>query len=87
MIKALIAALTNKPSAKELAEQELRQAERELLREQTLLDYSTNIVRYQQDRIRRLKETLGHDEVPKRQPQRIFSAANPMGLEGVGDAA
>lgn len=63
MIKQFIAYLKHTPSAKQLAQRELEDAERELLKEQTLLDYSANIVNYQQDRIKRLKQVLGHNQV------------------------
>ena len=44
-----------KPSAKELAQIELEEAQRQLLAAQTSAEYARRIAEYNQDRIRRLQ--------------------------------
>lgn len=53
-----IAELFNVPTAHELAQRELAEAERELLRAQTSADYAASLVRYNEARIARLRRTL-----------------------------
>ena len=50
------------PSARELAQRELDEAERELLKAQTAMDYAACMVDYHQARIVRLKITLEDGE-------------------------
>lgn len=52
-----------KPSAKELAQIELEEAQRQLLTAQTSADYARRITEYNQDRIRRLQAFLKQEGV------------------------
>lgn len=47
-----------KPSATQLAQRELEDAQRQLLAAQSGFDYAKNMVRYHQDRVARLKALL-----------------------------
>lgn len=63
MIRQLIEAIKNAmrmPSSEMMALTELEQAKRELLQMQTAKDYSTRMVEYNKDRIRRLSEHLAN---------------------------
>ena len=56
MIEAITQAFRT-PTAKEMAQRELANAERELLQAQTLRDYANSTVAYHQARITRLRGT------------------------------
>jgi len=55
-IKNFMTSIFKTPTAVQLAEIELAEAKRELLRSQTALDYSKHMVNYHTDRIIRLSE-------------------------------
>lgn len=50
--------LFRKPTAAELAQVELDQAQRKLLEAQTCMDYATALVRYETARVERLRSYL-----------------------------
>lgn len=60
----------SRPSALKLASDELEEAQRELLRAQTSLDYARRVTEYHQDRIKRstafVKAALEHTDPPTR---------------------
>lgn len=47
------------PTAEAVAQRELSEAKRELLKAQTGLDYAKAMVRYNEDRVARLQQYLG----------------------------
>ena len=51
------------PSADILAVKELEEANRELLRTQSALDYTKRMVEYHQDRVKRLTTYVAKDQV------------------------
>lgn len=62
MISSIFRRLFATPSARELAQRELDEAERELLKAQSALDYAACVADYHQARIVRLKITLEGEE-------------------------
>lgn len=50
------------PSAEQLAQRELQEAQRELLAAQSAAEYAARMVGYNQDRIKRLKAFLGNEK-------------------------
>ena len=62
MISNIFRRLFAAPSARELAQRELDEAERELLKAQTALDYAACVTDYHQARIVRLKIILENVE-------------------------
>lgn len=57
-----------KPSAIEMATEELEQAEKSLLGAQAAAEYAMSMCQYHEARIKRLKAYLGSDQTPNQQP-------------------